>query len=209
MAHNDLLTIIRREAQKAIAAAKKTKFGYVSSYNPKTHAVRVRLEPESSANEHAGLAIVETNWIPLHTMTTGSGWGVIIPPSASHIKPYGDQVLVVWADNGQGVAFQGFYNDVDQPYPLSGDTPAGLAGTPAAGEYWLVHKSGAHLVIKNDGTISVRDKNGSLVTLNGDDSISALAASGAKLELKADGKASMESSGGGKVVCDGTDVKIN
>lgn len=51
----------------------------ISSFDPATHSVRVRIMPED----------VLTGWMPLGAVSVGSGVGVIAPPSA------GDQVLVV------------------------------------------------------------------------------------------------------------------
>lgn len=207
---NELLSVINRAATRSAAKKKNVKLGYVTSYNPNTHAVRVRIEPESTANEKSGAGgVVESNWLPLATPYNGNGWGLIVPPNADPNPPYGDQVFIVWADDGQGLAVQGFFNDNERPFPASSATPTGVDGTPVAGEYWLVHASGAHIVIKNDGTIRIRDKQGSVVFLKGDNSIEATAASGAKVVLATSGNATLQSSGGGKVVCNGDNVEIN
>ena len=51
---NDLLAMIRKIAIEEVQRySQPVKVGYVTSFDPDNYAVRVRLEPESTANERA------------------------------------------------------------------------------------------------------------------------------------------------------------
>lgn len=145
-------------------ASSNIKFGYITSYDPNNYAVRVRLEPESAANESRGIndSVVETNWIPIYRPYGGNTWGYKAPPNADPNPPYGDQCLVMFPDGGMGVAFIGSYNNVENPYQdrLIGDPLADNHTDPAplAGEFQFVHNTGSFLKFRNDGTVMLFGK---------------------------------------------------
>lgn len=147
------------------------KFGYISSYDPDTYAVRVRLEPESAANESRGLedSAVETQWIPIFRPYGGNKWGYKAPPNANPAPPYGDQCLVLFPDGGTGMAFIGSYNNVENPYQDRdiGDFADPTDAAPLAGEVQIVHSKGSFLKFRNDGTVMIFAKPQSLPGLPG------------------------------------------
>lgn len=145
-----------RDAQSNI------KFGYVSSYDPNTYSVRVRLEPESAANESRNIedSVVETNWIPIFRPYGGNLWGYKAPPNANPSPPYGDQCLVMFPDGGTGVAFIGSYNNVENAYQdrQIGDPQSPTDPLPLAGEFQYVHSTGSFMKFLNNGTVEIFSK---------------------------------------------------
>ncbi len=109
------------------------RFGLVSSFDPKTYAARVLLQPEN----------VLTGWLPVISTWVGAGWGMAAP-----LVP-GAQVLVMAqeGDAEQGVIMGALWSAVDAPLPAP------------AGELWLQHKSGSFLKLQNDGTIVLQADN--------------------------------------------------
>ena len=213
-AANDIVNFMRGVSEKSVDKQLKTKLGYVTSYDPKTYSVRVRLEPESTANEEAGIAnpVVETNWLPLYRPYGGNGWGIYTPPAARTEKPYGDQVLIIWPDGGHGVAFSGFYNDSEQAFtntPPSEPTSAAGSSAPVNGEMILMHPTGAWIKLQNNGTVRLKDALGSVVNLLSDGNIEVISASGALIKLTSGGNIDLESAGGATISLSGANVDIN
>lgn len=101
----------------------------VSSVDPRTACARVLQQPEGNLS----------GWLPILSLWTGDGWGLVCLP-----RP-GDQVLVLFHDGdaASGIVVGGLYSDNRQ--------------VPAAplGEFWLVHGSGSHIKLLNDGTVHV------------------------------------------------------
>jgi phage baseplate assembly protein V len=108
----------------------QAKFGLVSSVNGETGFARVVIQPDG----------VLSGWLPVVSPWIGSGWGLVCPLSP------GDQVLVLpqEGDAEQGVILGGIYSNEQRP--------------PSApnGEFWLVHKSGSYLKLRNDGSIQIK-----------------------------------------------------
>lgn len=195
-----MVDIIHHIAHAEQERGKKVKVGYVTSFNRRTYAVKVRLEPESSANEARGSKkVVETNWIPLSRPFGGHNWGMLAPPKANPNPPYGDMVVVIWPDGGHGMALGPFYNDKERAPDVD----------VKAGELLLLHKDGASVKILNDGSVILRDKSGSTITFDGDGSVKALSSDGGSVELKSGGDVLIQSGGGAKVSLEGSQVKIN
>lgn len=137
----------------------RLKIGYVTSYDPKTYTVRVRLEPESAANEaNNDDGVVETGWIPIFRPYGGNKWGWVAPPNASSEPPYGDQCIVIHPDGGQGIALVGMYNKVEAAYDkydaMGYQTSSGLSmmtpTTPEAGEMIMLHENGSYILMDGD-----------------------------------------------------------
>ena len=179
-----LARAMRTQGHASAAKVLKAKMGYVTSYNPNTYTVRVRLEPESSANEERGLKAVETNWLPILRVYGGSGWGMITPPNADPSKPYGDQCLVLWPDDGHGVALIGFFNDKERPFT-----------GPDPGEMWMVHDSGSYVKLLNDGSILLEGESGNRVFMNADGSVRIFGAADAEINIKSSAPAGIGSVG--------------
>ncbi|MDT7953411.1 MAG: phage baseplate assembly protein V [Acetobacteraceae bacterium] len=144
-----LLNAFKGHSSAQDALIGQPRFGTVTSVDPKSYTVRVQLQPEG----------VLTGWLPVLTTWVGKSWGVSCPPSP------GDQVLILPqegdAENGIVVG-RAWSQDASVP-----ETPVG--------EFWLTHKSGSHLRLLNDGTVSIcgdlhvegdiYDRHGSLDTL--------------------------------------------
>ncbi|CCD29940.1 Putative phage-related baseplate assembly protein V [Candidatus Glomeribacter gigasporarum BEG34] len=125
-----LMNAFKSVAQQATQSRAATRHGIVTSYDPKTYAVKVQLQPEG----------VLTGWIPLKSAWVGNGWGLFCPPSI------GDAIEIDFQedDGGNGCAGWRFYNAVERPLPCP------------SGEFWLVHRKGAQLKFRNDGTVELR-----------------------------------------------------
>lgn len=144
-----LQNVIRATAMGAQNGHADTKMGLVSSFDQARYAVKVRLQPENNL----------TGWLPLGALWVGSGWGLYAPPSI------GDMVEVSFEDGNPEAGNAGlkFFNDVDQPLPVN------------AGEFWLVHKSGAFFKLLNTGALTFSDGKGATLTMNGDGTVTSQA----------------------------------
>lgn len=192
-----LLAQFRAAGRAEAAKLLKAKIGYVTSYDPQLYAVRVRLEPESTANESRGMKAVETNWIPIYRPYGGNSWGLITPPNANPSKPYGDQCLILWPDDGHGVALVGFFNAQEQPFT-----------GPANGEFWFKTKSGSILKALNNGAMQLKSSTGSEFLLDANGDVYAFNADGSKMEL-AGTDFKLTSAGGAVIRGSGAQVFIN
>lgn len=123
------LNAIKAHAAALDRSLGQPRFGLVSSVDPARYAARVELQPEG----------VETGWLPVISIWTGSGWGIACLPSP------GDQVLVVpqEGDAEHGVIVGGCFSDSHRP------------PSAPAGEIWIVHASGTSLKLQNDGTVRI------------------------------------------------------
>lgn len=198
---NSLLAIMRNQAQGAVERVLKPKIGYVTSFDPKNYSVRVRLEPESTANELTGKKkVVETNWMPLARPYGGKDWGFNAPPNADPNPPYGDMVLILWPDGGQGMALGPFYNvheSVSQAEDLR------------TGEFEFRTKDGAYIQLRNDGSVRLSSKTFDFIFLNGDTSIDIVSNNGAAIRITSGGNITLTSAGGATINMSGTNVNIN
>jgi phage baseplate assembly protein gpV len=115
--------------------------GLVASFNPQTYCAKVTIQPEDTL----------TGWLPILSPWVGPGWGLVAP------LPIGVQVLVLQDRNDaqQGVIVGVVYSEVDTP-----------PNTAAAGEFLLLHQTGAYLTLKNDGSVDINAPAGLNVTGN-------------------------------------------
>ena len=125
-----ILNAIKAHAKSLDQRAGQPRFATVVSVNPGAATARVMLQPEGMLS----------GWLPILSAWTGAGWGMVCPPQP------GDQVLVVSqeSDAENAVIVGRAYSDVQAP-----------PGAPP-GEFWLVHRSGSFVKLKNDGTVQVR-----------------------------------------------------
>jgi phage baseplate assembly protein gpV len=127
------LNILKGQSAALDQTQGQPRFGLVTSFDPNTYTARVTLQPEG----------VLTGWLPVLSPWTGSGWGMVAPPSP------GDQVVLI-AQEGQadhGIIIGRAFSDAARP-PSIGGKPA------PSGEIWLVHASGSFLILRNDGSIA-------------------------------------------------------
>lgn len=110
------------------------RFGVVTSVDPGSYTARVTLQPEG----------VLTGWLPILSPWTGTGWGIVCPPTP------GDQVLVLpqEGDAEHGVIVGRNFSDRQRP-------PVGDAGPVPAGELHIVHATGTRLRLGNDGSVTI------------------------------------------------------
>lgn len=122
-------------AEMAAAQVKTCIWGIIDSYDPNTHAVKVRRQPEDPDNPAASLS----NWMPLPTLAVGAGFGMQASPNI------GDMVLVghIDGDANDQVVLGYFFNDIDYP-------PGAQAG-----EFYYIHKSGSFIKFTSDGKLSL------------------------------------------------------
>lgn len=146
----ELLNAVRREAARTHARTAQPRMAIVSSYNPDTYAVKVKLMPEG----------VESGWTPVAASQVGNGWGVFSPPSI------GDQVVVIFQEGAGGspVVIGSVYSDEDRP------VVSDIQGTPQ-GETRIVNQSGARIRLLKNGQMEIRQKAGTQVLLNPDGSV--------------------------------------
>jgi uncharacterized protein involved in type VI secretion and phage assembly len=142
---NPVLNAMRLQAQRQASTRRDETVGLITSYDPANFSVRVQLQSEQ----------ILTGWLPLCSPWIGNGWGMFAAPSV------GDMVAVHFfnGDLEAGFVEGRLFNDVDRPLSV------------ASGEFWLVHATGSFAKLTNAGQVLLQDKAGSLVTLNGDGTI--------------------------------------
>ena len=118
----------------------RTRIGIVDGYDPAHYAVTVRLQPENAP----------TGWIPVTSPWVGNGWGLFAPPSPGNV------VDVHFQEGGKEAAFAclRFFSTVTRPLAVP------------AGEFWLVHATGAFVKLTNDGKLSLQDASGASLVLD-------------------------------------------
>ncbi|MCJ2080172.1 phage baseplate assembly protein V [Methylobacterium sp. J-090] len=130
----------------------------VTSYNEKTHAVKLKIMPEG----------IETGWAPLGSIAIGNGFGVAVGAKA------GDMVMVAYpeGDHSSPIVISRVFSDVQKAPKVKG------------GEMVIWHESGTRDVYSEDGSHTKThatggtmtwDKNGTLVTDNGDKTVATAA----------------------------------
>jgi hypothetical protein len=129
------LNRLKAQAATLDQAQGQPRFGVVASVDPASYTARVRLQPED----------VLSGWLPILSPWIGAGWGLACPPSP------GDQVMVLAqeGDAEHGVIAGGAWSAAQRP-------PVDDTLVPQSGEFWLVHRSGTFLRLRNDGSIEGR-----------------------------------------------------
>ena len=137
-----LKNAMRQQALLAMQGMAKPRLGLVSSYDPNSYAVKVRIQPED----------VETGWLPVASQWVGNQWGIFAPPSPN------DQVLVLFqeASPETGIVIAGLFNDEDRPLPVP------------AGELWIVDQNTSALKFHKDGSVELVTKQNLKATIGGD-----------------------------------------
>lgn len=143
---DDLMGIIRREIERALAGRHSKTYGLVTSYDPKKHLGKVKIQPEGQ----------ETGWLPIRTSHIGNGWGMAIGLTE------GDQVeLTPQEGDVEALAITGVVHSDDDAPPQVG-----------SGEILLQHKSGAKIKFSSDGSTVLSDGNGSQIHMDGSGNVS-------------------------------------
>lgn len=152
---DQLFNIIRREVQRCIGQLAGSKTAIVDSYDPARHAARVFVLPEMDPALNSGLPADDqkvSGWLPIAVQWMGNGWGEVSPVGK------GDQVAVVFTDmdRNSGIIVGRLFDQRNPP----------PQGAPY-GERWFVHKTGAFIKLKNDGSIQAAAPNGMAVNVSG------------------------------------------
>jgi phage baseplate assembly protein gpV len=132
MIHTEvILSAIRREIQRTMEKIHKpSRVGLVQSYDPQQYAVKVQLQPEGTL----------TGWIPLTAQAIGNQFGIYAAPN---IK---DQVEIQFQEGDQNTP-----RVVNRYFSKQADQPAQVQ----AGEYHIIHSSGAVHRYLQDGTVQI------------------------------------------------------
>ena len=125
-----LINSVKMQAGRLDARGGQPRFGIVTSIDIERAVAKVIVQPDG----------VQTGWLPVLSAWAGQGWGMICMPSP------GDQVFVLPQEGSaeHGVIVGSAYSNRRPP--------------PSAevGECWLVHKSGSHIKLTNDGRIEIK-----------------------------------------------------
>ncbi len=142
----NMLNAMRQQSDMAGQSRASVRQGVVSAYDGR-YSVKVRIMPEDR----------ETGWLPVASPWIGNGWGLFAPPSV------GDAVEVQFQEDDAEAGYVSgrFFNDSDQALKVP------------AGEFWLVHKTGAFLKFFNDGHIELNAAGNLVATVAGDADITA------------------------------------
>lgn len=141
MISEELANFIRREVYRVLALRSKPRVGLVSAYDPDTHSVKVRLQPEGN----------ETGWVPLETLHIGNGYGITMGPEL------GDQLEVEFQGGDPKVPriVGRIFSDKEKPPRVE------------AGEMLLRRKDGSFVLMDKDGNTKVNAKTQVVVTTEG------------------------------------------
>lgn len=169
---------IRGEAQRVAAMGTGTRYGVVTSYDPDNYAVKVKRMPEG----------VETGWMPVSTPWAGDGWGLFAPPVV------GAQVKLEHQEDGNETPL------ADGVMFSDGDAPRvpDLGGVPG-GEFWLVHKTGTRLRLRNDSDFEIQHKTGSRMRFREDSTAETVHRDGGNVRMLPDGSVIMEHKDGSRL----------
>ncbi len=125
-----LHNIIRQQVQRAMAQwSPQSRVGTVSSYDKKTHSVKVMLQPENR----------ESNWIPIAVQHTGNGFGILVGPKI------GDQLEIGFHQNDPSTArvIGRYHSEKEKPPQVE------------SGEMLLKHESGSTIFFDKNGNIRI------------------------------------------------------
>lgn len=156
-----LLNVVRREVARYMTRFAFPVAGLVSSYDPATHSVKVQYQPEGTLS----------GWIPLNAVGVGAGFGVFVGPHIGH-------ALLIGFQEGEREApfvIGRIATDVETPVSV------------AEGEIVAKHESGASLSLLKDGSVTLTDKAGALIKMDGTGTVSVSALAGQPLTLSANG----------------------
>lgn len=180
--HEGLINLIHREVLRVLHRSTRRSPGIVDSYDPDTHAVKLKLMPDSVDDS----APVLTGWLALHPLQTGNSFGWHMPPNIG--DPF-------WAefhddDHEAGQATLSTFNDNFKP-----------VNTVQAGEWFYKHKQGASIYYKNDGSVTLTDKAGQTIQMDGTGKITITDKAGDTVILTAS-SATVKAAGGNEIVLD-------
>lgn len=175
----DILNVVRREAERVQARATTWAAGAVDSYDKKTHSAKVKLQPEGTL----------TGWLPLNSIGVGNGYGIHAAPKV------GDPVLVHFqeGDREAGSIMGRFFTDKHPPVEIE------------EGEFLIQHETKTKAFFKKDGSLTIQfQDSGTKIVFAADKSITITKDGGGQIKIAADGTASV-APGSGKTLYLGGD----
>lgn len=115
--------------ERALSRRQPQRIGVVSSYDPKTHAIKLMRQPES----------IETGFLPHHALHVGNGWGVMVGAQV------GDQYVLGHVNGDVEVPYIAarIFSDKDKPPVVK------------SGEILAQHQKGHKLFFAEDGSVTL------------------------------------------------------
>lgn len=123
-----LMSLVRRDVERTIRRYHKPpRIGFVSSYDPKEHKVKVTFQPTGA----------ESGWLPISALAVGNMFGHLSAPKI------GDQVRVEYQEGEHDVGriINRLFNKPNPPPKIQ------------AGEYAKIHETGSGHYHMQDGTV--------------------------------------------------------
>jgi phage baseplate assembly protein V len=138
---DDLVNLIQREVERAMAGRHSKRYGLVTSYDASKHLAKVTMQPEGQ----------ESGWLPIRTSHIGNGWGMAVGLTE------GDQVeLTPQEGDVEALAITGVvHSEQDSPPVVQ------------SGEVLIKHKDGASIKFAANGSTTLTDKSGASLTMDG------------------------------------------
>lgn len=139
-AEEGLINLIHSEVFRALHRSTRRTPVQVDAYDPKLHAVKLKLMPESMD----GSEPVVTGWVPLHPVQTGNNFGWHAPPNIN------DHGWLEFSDfDREGGTFtHAVFNDKFKPIQ-----------DVQAGELKYRHKTGTLIYFDKNGNVTITGKN--------------------------------------------------
>jgi len=158
--------------ERALSRRQPHRIGEVSSYDPKTHAIKLTRQPEG----------IETGFMPHHALHVGNGWGVMVGAQV------GDQYVLGHVNGDVEVPFVAarIFSDKDKPPQVK------------AGEILFQHEKTNKVFFDQDGNLNIVGSAGAkqVVTLAKDGSVTVGDSGGATIVLKTGTILSTDKKGG-------------
>lgn len=149
---SDWLEIIRRESDVVTSGRNLKSTLIATSYDPKKHQIKGILVPHG----------VETGWVPIATNSAGKNWGIMAGPEVGS------------ADKLDGHQFDIDFENGDPNSPIARHRMFSSEDTPPevqSGEVLLRSKEGASASLDKNGDLIVKNKNGVVSKMVGNDHI--------------------------------------
>lgn len=184
----DLLNVIRREAERVVDRRSFTAVGTITGYDPATHSAKVALQPEGNL----------TGWLPILSLSVGNAFGISVGPST------GVSCLVHFheGDRESGVIAGMFFTETETPPSVQ------------SGEVIIKTSFGSSIALLQDGSAAMTDKGGGSVALDGTGALNITLASGkvatvngangAKIVIDSSGDITLTPGSGSKVLLGGS-----
>lgn len=128
--------LVHQAIEQFTYSRKHKRLGKVTSYDPKKYAVKIQFWPYDDQDADNA----ESGWIPLEVQATGNGFGVYHAPNVGDLVETGFQ-------EGDHMTARVSSRHVTEQAEVPYEIPAG--------EYHMVHKSGAVTRMLKDGTVFI------------------------------------------------------